>query len=51
MSTTEVEVLAVKIDILIDDFQAHKKIVYKILGGGITFLLTSIVAVAVAFIH
>lgn len=51
MSEHSVEILETKLDILIEDFQSHKNIVYVIMGSTVMFVSTSVVAIYVATIH
>ena len=50
MGIAEVDLLHQKLDILIDDFQSHKKYVHKIIGGVLLFLSSSMVVVMVELI-
>lgn len=50
MSEHSVDILGTKLDILIEDFQSHKQMVYVIMGSTILFVSTSVVAIYVATI-
>lgn len=50
MSDHSVDIIGTKLDILIEDFQSHKQMVYTIIGGTIVFVATAVVSIYIATI-
>jgi len=50
MSSMEVQLLNQKLDILIDDFQDHKKFMLKVMGGTLFFIASTGVSILLVLI-